>query len=160
MDVIAGPDGRPATFDGAAWVSADRAYWWNGAAWQPITRRRGLRPNWFVIGMALLLLVAGVIAVNKFQYDAAHPPVIPLGVTNAKIDSPSQVEFDYAQKTACNNLTFKGVFYDKNGQTVQVFDISSTTNVPANKVVHMTFQLQPPLPASAVRFDAIPTCHD
>lgn len=160
MDVITGPDGRPATFDGAAWISADRMYWWNGGAWEPLKRRRGFRPNWFVIGMALLLVAAGVIFVSKVQYDAAHPPVVPLGVTNAKIDSPSQVEFDYAQKTACNGLTFKGVFYDKNGKTVQVFDASSVTHVPANQVVHMTFHVTPPLPATAVRFDAIPTCHD
>jgi len=159
MDGIVGPDGRPATFDGAAWISQDGRYWWNGTVWQPVKRSRSLRPNWFVIAMAVIIV--GVVAVffTQVHHDAVSPDKIPLGVSNARIDSPTQVQFDYSTATACNGLTFRAVFYDKTGKQVQVFDNSTVASAPAHKLVHFTVSVSPPIVASAVRFDAIPTCH-
>jgi hypothetical protein len=160
MDALVGPDGQPSRFDGAAYVSSDGRYWWNGAAWQPIRSRRS--PNFFVMGLGLVIIAAvglvlfGVIKPGAW---APRPQPVVLGVTNAKIDTPTQVEFDYARATACHYLTFKGVFYDKTGKQVDLY-VGSGQSVPANKTVHFTVNVSPPLPATAVRFDAIPTCHD
>src|SRR5205807_2283637 len=52
MSAVFGPDGRPAQFDGTAWVSADGTEFWDGAAWQPI-RRPKARPSGLVIVLAI-----------------------------------------------------------------------------------------------------------
>ena len=55
MDAPFGPDGLPAVFDGGAWCSHDRRFWWNGAAWVPATKSAG--GSWLVkIGIILMLL--------------------------------------------------------------------------------------------------------
>jgi hypothetical protein len=154
MSLMTGPDGRPASFDGAAWVSRDGKFWWNGAVWVPL--RRKFRPNFGLIGGALALVAGAWLAWN-FLLPMLNPP--PMGVTNQKIDSATRVEFDYARDTACSELTFRLVFYDSSDNQIQVFDDSTISSVPSDKTVHFTLNISPALPAAAVRFDADPACH-
>src|SRR5579859_1313761 len=97
-----GPDGQPPTFNGTSWLSRDGRYFWNGTAWQPIVRRRG-RPNLVLIGIAIVIIAGVALAIKTIP---GPKDTTPYGVTNAKIDSPTQVEFDYRSQTACNTLTF------------------------------------------------------
>ena len=152
-----GPDGRPASYDGSAYVSSDGRYWWNGVAWMPL-QARGFRPSisQVVIGIAVLL---GVFVVWNFVVPNIWLPDVQYGVTNTKIDSPTRVEFDYIRDQPCGELTFRAVFYDANGNQVRVFDDSTISSVPSNKMVHFTLNISPPLPSTAVRFDALPACH-
>jgi hypothetical protein len=57
------------------------------------------------------------------------------------------------------NRTFNGIFYDKGGKQVSVYE-GLRESVPAKKTVHFRIHVYPALPATAVRFDVIPTCHD
>jgi hypothetical protein len=135
-------------------MSENGRYRWNGVVWQPVQRRMELPLGW-IIG-AVLIVAAGFMVWN-FVLPMLNPP--PMGVTNQKIDSLTQVEFDYARDTPCNELTFRAVFYDSADNQVQVFDDSTISSVPANKTVHFTITISPPLPSTAVRFDADPACH-
>jgi hypothetical protein len=130
---IAGPDGRPAVFDGAAWVSQDRRYWWNGAAWQPI-KKPGFRPSGLVI--VLGLFVAGAAAV--ILYSALTRPFEGEGVSNAKIDSSTQIEFDYHASTSCSKLTFDYKFFDSGGHQVDSLSDSNAHAVNGNTDYHFT----------------------
>jgi hypothetical protein len=157
MGVMTGPDGYPATYDGSAWVSRDGKYWWNGAAWMPAKATIGWRPS---VGQLLIVVAVllGAFMVWKFILPDFFPPDVQYGVTNTKIDSPTQVEFDYIRATACGELTFRAVFYDANGNQVQVFDDSTINSVPSNQLIHFTLKITPPVPSTAVRFDAVPAC--
>ena len=89
MSAMVGPDGKPPTFDGAAWVSQDGRYFWNGAAWQPI-KRRG-----FQLPIALPLIIVAVLVGAWFVLQhLPQPSPIKYGVTNARIDSSTEFEFD------------------------------------------------------------------
>src|SRR5260370_42023776 len=103
---VTGPDGRPAVFDGAAWVSQDRLYWWNGAAWQPI-KKPGFRPSGLVIILALFVIGT----VIYIAYSNLTRPFEGEGVTNAKIDSQTQIEFDYHASGTCSSLVFNYKFF-------------------------------------------------
>jgi hypothetical protein len=50
-----GPDGRPAVFEGGVWMSQDRRFRWNGAAWLPV-KGPGASPWLMQIGVGLLFL--------------------------------------------------------------------------------------------------------
>lgn len=152
-----GPDGQPPTFTGAAWVSQDGKYWWNGVGWQPIVSTR--RPNFALIGIAI-----AIIAVVVFVVVAFPRPFIdtkPYGATNARIDSPTQIEFDYRAQDSCNNLTFVYTFYDAQGIKVGEFQDEQPSQVTAGQSYHFTIstnsgqQIDP----TATRFTATPTCH-
>ena len=157
---MVGPDGQPSRFDGAAWVSSDGRFWWNGAAWQP-ARRAGFRPNYFVLGMAVVLVAAGIFIVQRIQYNTAHPDVVQLGITHGRIDSPTQIEFDYARDTTCANVSFTFHFFDKNGYQVGGDLVSeSTSYVPANKTIHFTETIRTgEIPSTAVSFTGIAHCN-
>jgi hypothetical protein len=135
-------------------MSENGRYRWNGVVWQPVQRRMELPYGW-IMG-AFLLVVVGLLLWN-FVIPMLNPPL--MGVTNQRIDSRTQVEFDYARDTGCNELTFRLVFYDSADNQVQVFDDSTISSVPADKTVHFTLTVSPPLPSAAVRFDADPACH-
>jgi hypothetical protein len=107
---VIGPDGRPAVFDGAAWVTQDRRYWWNGAAWLPI-KKPGFRPS----GLVLILGVFVIGVVFYFVYSNLTRSFEGEGVTNAQIDSRTQIEFDYHASSSCSNLTFSYKFFDGSG---------------------------------------------
>src|SRR5258708_6500357 len=113
MDAMLGPDGRPSRLDGAAWISADGRFWWNGAAWQPI-KRPGLRLPIAIPAIILVVAFAAWFVVTK----VLAPPgssVVVMGVSNAKIDGSSRIELDYARADTCPDLTFEIVFYDQAG---------------------------------------------
>jgi hypothetical protein len=156
MGLMMGPDGQPATYDGTAWVSRDGRYWWNGAAWMP-ARAIGWRPSLGQVFIVFAVLL-GLFVVWRFVLPNFFPPDVQYGVTNTKIDSPTQVEFDYIRATSCNELTFRAVFYDNADNQVQLFDDSTINSVPSNQLVHFTLKITPPIPASVVRFDAVPAC--
>jgi hypothetical protein len=153
-----GPDGQPPRFDGAAWVSQDGKYWWNGAAWQPVARSRTFRPSVFLIVLAVLIFGAvGYVALN-----ALHQPYAGEGVSNAKIDSRTEIEFDYRRGSTCNNLTFQYNFFDGNGKQVDTFD--DVKGGPVDGGVRTHFDIKgdasQPIDSRAVRFEANATCHD
>ena len=158
MNEMVAPDGAPARFDGQAWVSQDGKYWWNGAAWQRIGARRG--PNLFVIGVGLLIVAAVALVVTGVIRPAPQPtpPPVVMGVTNAKIDSSTQIEFDYARPSLCGALSFDIDFFDKSGGNVGQYTTSSVTNVRAGETRHYRFSTNQPIPATAVRFVATAKC--
>src|SRR5882672_10411600 len=158
MDALLGPDGQPARFDGAAWVTSDGRYWWNGTAWLPVVRRRSFRPNWFVIGMAVLCVGAVIYIVRGFGEEVARRSAV-IGVTNTRIDSPTQVEFDYQRANSCQNLTFEYWFYDQGGSKIQVLRDLTSTSVIGHRVYHITVTMNTPINSSAARFLAVDTCH-
>ena len=158
MDAMIGPDGRPPVFDGAAWVSADGRFWWNGGAWQPV-KRQGFRPPLALLGIFLVLGAGAWFFVTKvLPSTPAHIAV--MGVTHAKIDSSTQVELDYARSTDCKDLTFEFVFYDKANRDVGDYVSDDHRNVSAGDTHHYVFYTFEAIPSSAVRFDAIANCHD
>lgn len=151
-----GPDGLPPTFTGAAWVSQDGKYWWNGTYWQPIASKRG--PNFALIGIAIAIIV--VIAFVVIAFPRPIIDTTTYGVTNATIDSPTQIEFDYRAQDSCNNLTFVYTFYNAQGIKVSELQDEQPSQVTAGKSSHFTIstnsgqQIDP----SATRFTT-PTCH-
>ena len=135
-----GPDGRPPVFDGAAWISADGRYWWNGEGWLRI-KRRAFRPP-----IAVALLVIAVLAIAAFvllKIPQPSPP--PYGVSNMKIDSNTQFEFDYRRSTACKDLTFEYVFFDQSGQQVDRYADEKHNAVLGDVTNHFTIYSFTPL---------------
>ena len=157
MDAMVAPDGRPATFDGSAWVSQDGKYWWNGAASQPIRRKQG--PNLFVIGVGLVIIVAVALVVTGVIRPGTTKPAPPtMGVSNSKIDSSSRIEFDYARPSDCKRLNFQIVFYDKAGHSLGTYESDFKSNVIGGESHHYVFYTIDAIPASAVRFTAADVC--
>ena len=157
MDAMVAPDGRPATFDGSAWVSQDGKYWWNGAAWQPIRRKQG--PNLFVIGVGLVIIVAVALVVTGVIRPGTTKPAPPtMGVSNSKIDSSSRIEFDYARPNDCKRLNFQIVFYDKAGHSLGTYESDFKSNVTGGESHHYVFYTTDAIPPSAVRFTAADVC--
>ena len=158
MSAEVGPDGQPPRFDGAAWVSQDGRYWWNGAVWQPVARPRGFRPSILLIVLAVFIFGAvGYIAFNKL-----HQPYAGEGVSNAKIDSRTEIEFDYRRATTCNNLTFEYNFFDGGGKQVDVFHDTAGGRVDGGVLTHFDVKgdASQPFDSRAVRFEADATCND
>ncbi len=158
MDAMIGPDGEPPVFDGAAWLSQDGRYWWNGAAWQPI-KRPGFRPP-IALAAIILIVLAGAWFVFAKVLPSTPSGAVVLGVTHAKIDSSTQVELDYARSTDCKDLTFEFVFYDKANNDVGDYVSDEHKYVSGGETHHYVFYTYEAIPASAVRFDAIANCHD
>jgi len=159
MDAMIGPDGQPPVFDGAAWVSQDGRYWWNGGAWQPIKRQRRFQPPFALVGIFLILGAGAWFFVTKVL-PSTPANIAVMGVTHAKIDSSTQVELDYARSTDCKDLTFEFVFYDKANRDVGDYVSDDHRYVSAGDTHHYVFYTFEAIPASAVRFDAIANCHD
>ena len=157
MNVMVAPDGKPAQFDGQAWVSQDGKYLWNGAAWQRLGKRGG--PKLFVIGVGVLIAGAVVLVVTGVIRPAPPPPPpkVVMGVTNAKIDSSTQIEFDYAQKTNCREMQFNITFYDKAGHALDRY-LGSAEFVSPGVTHHYVFHTLQAIPASSVRFAVAPKC--
>jgi hypothetical protein len=156
MDFQVGPDGQPPRFDGAAWVSQDGRHFWNGAAWQPMKKPRA-RISGLVIVLGILILAGSGFIVFAFF---SPKPFEGDGVSNARIDSSTEVEFDYRRSTTCSNLTFEYRFYDNGNQQVDVFhDIKGgvvSGGVPHHFDIH-TDPLQP-IDSRSTRFVATATC--
>jgi len=80
METQLGPDGRPAVFEGGAWVSQDRRFWWDGAAWLPL-KRPGAGIPLVKIGMGLLLLaMIGYVAYTTLATESAYTIGFYVGV--------------------------------------------------------------------------------
>ena len=157
MNVMVAPDGKPAQFNGQAWISQDGKYSWNGAAWQRIGKRRG--PNLFVIGMGVLIVGAVGLVVTGVIRPAPPPPTpkVVMGVTNAKIDSSTRIEFDYARSSNCVQLRFEITFYDKAGHAQDLY-IGDAQFVSPGVTHHYVFHTDHAIPPTSVRFAVTPTC--
>ena len=149
------PSGHRPHFDGAAWVSQDGRFWWNGTGWQPIVAPKRPLP-WALIGVVVVILV-----VLAFVVHAYNRPIIDTtqyGASNTTIDGPTQIEFDYIAQDDCRNLTFVYTFYDAQGVKVAEFSDSSSRQVSARQSYHFVVATPQPLDPSATRFNATPNC--
>jgi hypothetical protein len=157
-DQLIDPSGRPPHFDGAAWVSQDGNYWWNGTAWQPIVRRRQV--PWGVVVGVLAIIAASAFVIHAFPRQLIDTSTY--GATHAQIDSPGFIEFDYRSPDSCNNLTFIYTFYDPQGIKVSEFQDQQSKQVNAGQTYHFTFAIGngQSIDSSATRFTVTPTCHD
>ena len=157
-DQLIDPSGRPPHFDGAAWVSQDGNYWWNGTAWQPILRRRQV--PWGVVVGVLAIIAASAFVIHSFPRQLIDTSTY--GATHAQIVSSAFIEFDYRAHDTCDNLTFIYTFYNQQGIKVSEFQDQLSKQVTASQTYHFSFaigngqQIDP----SATRFTVTPTCHD
>jgi hypothetical protein len=157
MSFQVGPDGQPPEFDGAAWVSRDGKHFWNGAAWQPINK-----PGPRVSGLVLALGVLIVAGVAFTIYEVFSPkPSAGDGVSNARIDSRTEIEFDYRRSTTCSNLTFEYRFYDGGSNEVDTFHDPNGYAVTGGVTHHVdrTTDASQPIDSRATRFVADATCN-
>jgi hypothetical protein len=155
MSAMLGPDGKAPTFSGGAWVSADGRYWWNGGTWQPI-KKRGWRPP---IAVPLIVLAVVVGAWYFVTHVQSKTPPEPYGVTNARIDSSTEFEFNYRRATSCKDLTFDYAFLDKAARQVDKYTDEQHSQVDADTTSHFDVFTFTAINAKAVRFNAVPTCH-
>lgn len=157
MATMLDPNGQPPVLMGQTWLSADGRYWWNGTAWLPVVKKRR-QPPWILIGLALVI-IAGV----AYVIHAIPGPsdTTPYGVSNAKIDSPMQIEFDYRAKESCTRLYFDYVFYDSSGAQVDELQDEQSSSVTAGKSYHFTIDASgsQSIDPKATRFTATPSCH-
>jgi hypothetical protein len=152
-----GPDGKPPQFDGTVWVSEDGTHFWNGAAWQPINQ-----PRTRISGLVVVLGVLVVAGVAFILYSVFSPkPFAGDGVSNARIDSRTEIEFDYRRSTTCSNLTFEYRFYDGGSNEVDTFHDPSGYAVTGGVTHHVDRTTDPsqPIDSRATRFVADATCN-
>lgn len=134
--------------------ASGRRWFWDGAQWKPLAaKRRNLRWLW-----SLAILV--VIGIGYAVFGHQSTPTI----SNAKIDSPTQIEFDYHASSSCSNLTFSYTFYDSGGSKLDTWNGESSHKTDSGTDYHITVTADPnnsqSIPSSATRFDVTPTCHD
>ncbi len=157
MDFQVGPDGQPPRFDGAAWVSQDGKHFWNSGAWQPIKKPR-TRISGLVVALALLI-VAGVAFI---VYAVLSPkPFEGEGVSNARIDSTTEIEFDYRRATTCSSLAFEYRFFDRGNNEIDTFHDVTGGIVTGGVTHHFDIRTDPsqPIDSRATRFVADATCN-
>jgi hypothetical protein len=135
--------------------AAGRRWWWDGTQWRPVAAaRRNFRWAWSLI--ALVVLVVG--------YAVVHNTGSTPTISNAKIDSSTQIEFDYHAGSNCNNLTFTYTFKDSSGSTVDTWNGESSHSVQSGRDYHITASADPQngqaIASGATSFDVTPTCHD
>lgn len=75
-----GPDGLPAVFEAGGWVSHDRRYRWDGAAWTPL--KRSVAGPWFMrAGVVIMFLaLAGYVVYTIVSNQAEFTAGFYLGV--------------------------------------------------------------------------------
>ena len=151
----AGPSpAGPVTVD-----SAGRRWYWDGTQWRPVaaagTARRSLR--WQLVLAGLILI--GAVGFLTRDCGSASTQTI----SNAKIDSATQIEFRYHASSDCSNLTFSYAFYDSSGKQVDVWNGESSHSVQSGHDYHITASADPntgqAIDSSATRFVVTPTCH-
>src|SRR5690349_13614777 len=77
--------------------AAGRRWWWDGTQWRPVVAaRRKYRWVWSLI--VLVVIIAGYAVLRNSGSTQT--------ISNAKIDSSTQIEFDYHASSNCNSLTF------------------------------------------------------
>jgi hypothetical protein len=152
-----GPDGKPPQFDGTVWVSEDGTHFWNGGAWQPINQARSR-----ISGLVVVLGVLVVAGVAFILYSLFSPkPFAGDGVSNARIDSRTEIEFDYRRSTTCSNLTFEYRFFDGVSNEVDTFHDPNGYAVTGGVTHHVDRTTDPsqPIDSRATRFVADATCN-
>jgi len=157
MDFQVGPDGKPPRFDGAAWVSEDGRHFWSGGAWQPMKKPR-TRISGLVVALAVLV-VAGLAFI---VYAVFSPkPFAGDGVSNTRIDSSTEIEFDYRRSSTCSKLTFEYRFYDRGSNEVDTFHDVQGGIVMGGVTHHFDITTDPsqPIDSRATRFVADATCN-
>jgi len=158
MSAVFGPDGRPAQFDGTAWVSADGTHFWNGAAWQPIGRPKPRRSGLVIV---LAIFVAGVVLFGGYRlFQRVTTPYAGDGVSNAQMDSSTQIEFDYKRSATCHSLTFDYRFFDSKGAMVDELESQQGHEIAGGRSIHVTANTARSIDSRATRFEALATCHD
>ena len=158
-DQLVDPNGRPPHFDGVAWVSEDGGYWWNGTAWQPLVRRRET-PWGVVVGVVVIIVAAALVIYTQRSHLTIDTSAY--GATNARIDGPGAIEFDYRAQDACNNLTFIYTFYNQQGIKVSEFEDQQPRSVAASQTYHFVITIGgngQGFDPSATRFTVTPNCH-
>ena len=149
------PSGRRPSWDGAAWVSQDRNFWWNGTAWQPIVKRRQV--PWGIIGFVVAILMVGALVVHYFPRQIID--TTQYGATGMRIDGPTLIEFDYRAQGSCSSLIFIYTFYNAQGFKVGEVVDSQSRQVNDGQSYHMTIGLSGPIDPSATRFTVTPNCN-
>ena len=153
-DLLVDPSGQKPSFDGAAWVSQDGKFWWNGTTWQPIARPQ--RRPWGIIAIAI-----AIIAVAAFVIHAMPRQIIDTntyGATNTVIDGPTQIEFDFRSQDSCSDLTFIYSFHNPQGIKVGEVDDPTGRSVSGGQVYHFTIALSQPIDTSATSYTVTPNC--
>jgi hypothetical protein len=120
--------------------------------------RRGFRPSLPLIVLAILIaVVVGFVIFNLVAKSLAGD-----GVSNAKIVSSSEIQFDYRRDTTCNDLTFEYKFFDLFGRQVEGFRDFTSRRIEGGVMAYLNVTIDPsqPIDPSAVRFLADATCHD
>ena len=136
--------------------AAGRRWWWDGTQWRPVVAaRRNFRWAW-----SLIVLVGVVVGYAVIHNTGGTTQTI----SNTKIDSSTQIEFDYHASTNCNNLTFAYTFKDSSGSTVDTWNGESSHSVQSGRDYHITASADPQngkaIASGATSFDVTPTCHD
>ena len=135
--------------------AAGRRWWWDGTQWRPVA---GARRNYRWVWSLGVLLVLGI------GYAVFHNLAPTQTISNTKIDSSTQIEFDYHASSNCNNLTFSYTFKDSSGNTVDTWNGESSHSVQSGHDYHITASADPQngnaIASSATSFDVTPTCHD
>jgi hypothetical protein len=149
-------------------LSPDGRYRWDGSAWQPVTveelaaqsRASIVAPpkkkNLWWVWPLVIIGVVGAIALGGGGHTST-----PQMISNAKIDSGLQIEFDYYASTSCGNLTFQYAFYDSNANQLGLSNGAESHSVSSGKSYHVTVAaatLDDRIPANATNFTVSPRC--
>lgn len=138
--------------------ASGRRWYWDGTQWRPVAGAAPGRRNWRLVYGVVALIVFGI------AYFAFGNHTSTQTISNTKIDSPTQIEFDYHASSNCSNLTFAYTFYDSSGKQVDVWNGESSHQVESGHDYHITASSDPTtgqaITSSATRFDVTPTCHD
>lgn len=145
------------------WLSADGRHFFNGTQWQAVPAGGMAQRPGFKLGprtIVGLLIVLGLI--GYAAYNALAPKTYyGNGVTNAKIDSSTQIEFDYHADKDCSSHVFDYLFYDSSGKQVGEFSDTTGDAVQSGHDYHYTVtdsNAGESIPSSATRFVANGSC--
>ena len=101
--------------------------------------RRGFRPPLPLIAFGILILVVvGFVVFNLVARSLAGD-----GVSNAKIVSSSEIQFDYRRDTTCNDLTFEYRFFDLFGRQVEGFRDFTSRRIEGGVTAYLNVTIDP-----------------
>ena len=129
-----------------------------GADDRPIARR-SLRPTRLVIGLSVVVVAIAGIVLFKLL---GPQPYAGEGVSNARIDSPTRIEFDYRPSASCSNLNLEYKFFDSTGKQVDDLADTKPDRVDGGRNYHFVITAQTgerTIDSRAVRFVADATCN-
>ncbi len=83
-------------------------------------------------------------------------------MSNTKIDSMMEIEFDCRRGSSCSNLTFEYKLYDSSGTQVDAFSDTTGGQVDGARPHHFDVKTDSaqPIDSRSSRFETDPTCHD